>query len=113
MSTDFPDDLVQLQHDLDKANADLKTFLDQHPELPEAIDGWHVKPGEGYWLERRREASPGRTDDGKQTKADLRNVLLDLIQQVNGHPHWDTLTGRNLVKARMRLKHADDDPIEE
>lgn len=112
VSDDFPDDLVQLQRDLRQAATNLKAYLDERPHAPEAIDGWHVKPGEGYWLERHREASPGWTDEEKQTEVDLRNTLLNLIQQVHGHPHWDTLSGPDLVKARMRLKHVDDPTAE-
>ncbi|MFF0629786.1 hypothetical protein [Streptomyces sp. NPDC004296] len=105
MSNEFPDDLVQLQRNLRQATADLKAYLDERPHSPEAIDGWHDKPGGGYWLERRRDPSLGWSDDEKQTEADLRGKLLDTIEQVHGHPHWNTLTGPDLVKARMRLKH--------
>ncbi|GGX40318.1 hypothetical protein [Streptomyces noursei] len=106
--SDFPDDLVQLQRNLRQADADLRAFLNEHPHAPEPVDGWHDKPGEGHWHERRQDPSPGWTDDEKQTEVELRKVLLDAIQQVHAHPHWNTLTGPDLVKARMRLKHADD-----
>ncbi|MGW2920373.1 hypothetical protein ACWDBF_21280 [Streptomyces angustmyceticus] len=105
---DFPDDLVQLQRDVHAANADLKTFLEQHPEPPEPIDGWHDKPGEGYWRDRQRVASAGWSDEDKTREAELRQRLHDLIPQVHGHPHWGTLSGPELVKARMALKHIDD-----
>lgn len=109
MTTDFPDDLVQLQRDLHAAHANLKTFLDQHPEPPEAIDGWHDKPGEGYWRDRRREASPGWSDEDKQRGAELRTRVQDLAAQVHMHPYWDSLSGPDLVMARMKLKHVDDE----
>ncbi len=108
MSNTFPDDLVQLQRDLDHTKNTLKAFLDERPHSPEPNDGWTDKPGEGYWRERHREPSPGWSDDEKQRETDLRRRLLDLIEQVHGHPHWDTLDGPDLVKARMRLKHVDD-----
>jgi hypothetical protein len=106
--TDFPDDLVQLQRAVHAANADLRTFLDAHPEPPEPIDGWHDKPGEGYWRDRQRPASAGWSDDDKQHEAELRQRLHELIPQVHTHPHWATLSGPDLVTARMRLKHIDD-----
>lgn len=108
MSNDFPDDLVQLQRDLHAATTTLKAFLDAHPHSPEPMDGWHRKPGEGYWTESRREPSPGWSDEEKQQETDLRAKLLDLIEQVHTHPHWESLSGPDLVKARMRLKHIDD-----
>ncbi|MEU7642938.1 MULTISPECIES: hypothetical protein [unclassified Streptomyces] len=58
-------------------------------------------------LERRRDPSLGWSDDEKQTEADHRAKLLDLIERVHGHPHWDALSGPDLVTARMRLKHAE------
>jgi hypothetical protein len=106
---DFPDDLVQLQRDLHAATADLKAFFDEHPHSPEPADGWHDKPGEGYWRERRRDASPGWSDDDKAREAELRKVLLGFIDQVHTHPYWDTLSGPDLVAARMKLKHVDDE----
>ncbi|MFF8784775.1 hypothetical protein [Streptomyces sp. NPDC015125] len=108
MSTDFPDDLVQLQRQVHQAYADLKTFLDQHPDPPEPIDGWHDKPGEGYWRERRREASAGWSSEDKARVIELRQRLHDLIPQLHTHPHWGTLSGPDLVEARMKLKHIDD-----
>ncbi|MFD8545613.1 hypothetical protein [Streptomyces sp. NPDC059649] len=105
---DFPDDLVQLQRDLHAATAALKAFLDEHPHSPEPVEGWHRKVGEGSWYESRRDPSPGWSDEEKQTEVDLRAKLLDLIDKVHTHPHWDTLSGPDLVKARMALKHIDD-----
>ncbi|RXS84197.1 hypothetical protein EST92_11605 [Streptomyces sp. TM32] len=112
MSTDFPDDLVQLQRDLHATTADLKAFLDQHPGSPEPTDGWTDRPGEGYWRDRQREPSPGWSDDDKAREQELRQQLLDLIDQVHTHPYWESLTGPDLVKARMKLKHVDDEPDE-
>lgn len=109
MSTDFPDDLVQLQRDVHAANADLRAFLHAHPEPPEPIHGWHDRPGEGYWRERRRDPSDGWSDEDKARVVELRQRLHDLIPKVHGHPHWDTLSGPELVKARMALKHIDDE----
>ncbi|MFJ9473363.1 hypothetical protein [Streptomyces caniferus] len=108
MSTDFSDDLVQLQRDVHAANADLKVFLDQHPE---PIGGWHDKPGEGYWRNRQRDPSAGRSDDDKQREVELRQRLHDLIPQVHTHPRWATLSGPDLVKARTKLKHIDDSAV--
>ncbi|MEU9122830.1 hypothetical protein AB0C96_23700 [Streptomyces sp. NPDC048506] len=72
VAKDFPDDLVQLQRDPHKATADLKAFLDPHPDAPECIDGWHDKLGQGQWHERRRDPSPGWSDEDKQLEVDLR-----------------------------------------
>ncbi|UKY47871.1 hypothetical protein [Streptomyces inhibens] len=99
---------MQLRRDLDQVNADLKAFLDAHPHAPEPLDGWHGKPGEGYWRDRQRDPSPGWSDDDKAHETELRRNLLDLIGKVHSHPHWDALTGPDLVKARMKLKHIDD-----
>ncbi|WP_310726930.1 hypothetical protein [Streptomyces sp. N2A] len=108
MSHTFPDDLVQLQRDLDTTKAALKQFLDEHPHSPEPMDGWHRKVGEGSWYESRRDPSPGWSDEEKQTEVDLRARLLALIDKVHTHPHWDTLSGSDLVKARTKLKRVDD-----
>ncbi|MGA4875885.1 hypothetical protein [Streptomyces lydicamycinicus] len=105
---DFPDDLVQLQRDIHAATAELKQFLDAHPEPPEPVPGWHDKPGEGYWRDRQRDPSAGWSDEDKQRERDLRARLHDLIPKVHTHPHWDTLSGPDLVTARMKLKHIDD-----
>ncbi|MER7151239.1 hypothetical protein [Streptomyces lydicus] len=113
MSNDFPDDLVQLQRDLDQATHALKAFLDERPHSPEPHDGWTDKPGEGYWRDRHSEASLGWTDEEKQQETDLRRRLLDLIEQVHGHPHWDTLSGPDLVKARMKLKRVHDESADD
>ncbi len=96
MSTDFPDDLVQLQRDLHAATADLKAFLDAHPEPPEPIDG-----------------TAGWSDDDKAREVELRKALLDLTAQVHTHPHWESLSGPELVKARMKLKRIDDEPADD
>lgn len=108
MSTDFPDDLVQLQRQVHQANADLRAFLHAHPEPPEPVDGWHDKPGEGYWRDRQRDASNGWSDEDKQREIELRGRLHELIPQLHSHPHWDTLSGPDLVAARMALKRAAD-----
>lgn len=110
--SDFPDDLVQAQRDLHKATADLKGFLNAHPEPPEPVDGWNAKRGEGSWRDSQRDPSPGWSDEDKALEAQLRRQLLDLIGKVHSHPHWNTLTGPDLVKARMALKHIDDQPDE-
>ncbi|WP_329143522.1 hypothetical protein OIU91_06155 [Streptomyces sp. NBC_01456] len=91
MSTDFPDDLVQLQRDLHQATAGLRTFLADHPEPPEPIDG-----------------TAGWSSDDKARERELRQRLHDLIAQVHTHPYWDSLSGPDLVTARMKLKHVDD-----
>ncbi|MFF4699901.1 hypothetical protein [Streptomyces chattanoogensis] len=108
MSTDFPDDLVRLQRDLDEAYAALRQFLDEHPTSPEPMDGWHDVRGNGYWHDRHKEPSPGWSDGDKQLEANLRQCLLRLVTKVHTHPHWDTLSGGDLVAARMKLKHVDD-----
>ena len=105
---DFPDDLIQLQRRLHQANADLRAFLHAHPEPPEPINGWHDKPGEGYWRNRQRAASDGWSSEDKQREVELRARLHELIPQVHGHPHWATLSGPGLVKARMALKGTGD-----
>ncbi|MGD3108783.1 hypothetical protein [Streptomyces sp. YGL11-2] len=81
------------------------------PSPPEAIDGWTDKPGEGYWRDRHHDPSPGWSDDDKQRETELRERTLDLATQVHGHPHWDTLRGADLVKARMKIKHMDDESV--
>ncbi|WP_329330769.1 hypothetical protein OIU81_03050 [Streptomyces sp. NBC_01454] len=93
MSHDFPHDLVQLQRHLHAATADLRAFLHAHPEPPEPING-----------------TAGWSAEDKAREVELRQRLQDLIDQVHTHPYWDTLSGTDLVTARMRLKHVDDEP---
>ncbi|MFD7922477.1 hypothetical protein ACFV3R_25035 [Streptomyces sp. NPDC059740] len=108
MSHDFPDDLVQLRREADKTRADLAALLERLPWSTEPMDGWEQGPERGYWRERRKDSSPGWTDEEKAQVAELRARLNDLVDQVHTHPYWDTLSGAGLVKARGALRHVDD-----
>ncbi|MFF7411616.1 hypothetical protein [Streptomyces lydicus] len=87
MTTDFPDDLVQLQRRLHVATAAYKQALD------DTTNDW----------------ASGNEQAGRDLPSQLAH-LRDLIERVHMHPYWDTLSGPDLVKARMALKHVDDQP---
>ncbi|MFF2811347.1 hypothetical protein ACFVT2_30065 [Streptomyces sp. NPDC058000] len=44
-----------------------------------------------------------------RAESHLRESLLDTIDRAHGHLHWDTLADPDLVQARMKIKHVDDE----
>lgn len=105
MSTDFPDDLVQAQRDLNQVTAQLHAA---YAELP-----WSAAPEAGWQREDRQPSvsfpdSPGWTDEQKQQIEELRARRLQLAETIVTHEYWATHSGADAVAARTALKHIDD-----
>ncbi|MGK5631044.1 hypothetical protein [Streptomyces sp. URMC 123] len=103
----FPDDLLAAQKELHQVTAELAELSARLP--------WSVEPMPGFsegdgWRARERPDSPGWTDEEKAEVDRLRERKLELSFAVSGHAFWKTLDTGAVVKARMALKHAHEQP---
>ncbi|WP_329028415.1 hypothetical protein [Streptomyces sp. NBC_00690] len=56
--------------------------------------------------------SPGYSAEQQAEEARLRGLLLELSTTVSTHAFWQTLSGPELVAARMELKQSTLDPAD-
>ncbi|MBM9624388.1 hypothetical protein [Streptomyces zhihengii] len=105
--SDFPDDLTAAQTRLHQATAEHAALVRTLPWSVEPHDGWpgteHPHTGQ---ISGGREPSPGWSDEQKAAVAQLRQECLALSVTVTTHPYWQTLSGEDVYRARMRLKAA-------
>ncbi|WP_432072667.1 hypothetical protein [Streptomyces wuyuanensis] len=104
---DFPDDLRDAQLRLHQARSAYRALCRELPWSVEPAEGWTGE--EGHYSSYRREfpESPGWSEEQRAEEARLRELVLTLSIEVSTHPYWAALTGPDVVKARMALKHAE------
>lgn len=104
---DFPDDLRDAQLRLHQARSAYRALCRELPWSVEPAGGWTGE--EGHYSSYRREfpESPGWSEEQRAEEARLRELVLTLSIEVSTHPYWAALTGPDVVKARMALKHAE------
>ncbi|MFE6085992.1 hypothetical protein [Streptomyces virginiae] len=109
----FPDDLLKLQEQLHRANAEHRAFLARLPWSVEPMKGW--ARGERYSHRGDVPDSPGWSEEEKETADRMWAEIRELAISVVDHPHWATLAREEIVSARMALKkqaRPADDPVE-
>ncbi|MCM2388140.1 hypothetical protein [Streptomyces albipurpureus] len=102
--TDFPHDLRDAQARLHQTRAAYEELCRTLPCSVEPAGGWE---GDKQLHSDRRSGtptSPGNTDQQKEEKARLRDLLLELSTILATHEFWQTLRGPGWVAARMELK---------
>lgn len=104
---DFPSDLLAGQEELHQIRAELLALLKRLPWSVEPLDGFSDDTG---WRKVERPASPGWTEDEQAEVEKLRQRERELAVFVSGHRFWAQVTAENKVDARMRLKHAQEEP---
>ncbi|MFI9311624.1 hypothetical protein [Streptomyces triculaminicus] len=99
---DFPSDLRNAQQEIYRVRAELRALL-------AGLD-WSVEPHEGWtdpadrWHPTQRPATPGWSAEEKQSVAALRARELELAAVILDHDWWESLSGQDVVDARMALK---------
>ncbi|MFD3931765.1 nucleic acid-binding protein [Streptomyces sp. NPDC058614] len=103
---DYPDDLLQLQQDLNTARAELSALLKRLPYSVEPMEAWQ-RP-EGHWLAASpaRPDSPGWTGQEQQDVAALREQERGLSAAIVTHVFWSEVAAPERTDARSNLKHA-------
>ncbi|MGW0764594.1 hypothetical protein [Streptomyces sp. NPDC002676] len=107
---EFPSDLRAGQEELHQVRAELSALLKRLP--------WSVAPMDAFtddtgWRRLERPASPGWTEDEQAEVEKLRQREHELAVFVSCHRYWAEVAAADRVEARMRLKHAHEDPPEE
>ncbi|MFE7775640.1 hypothetical protein ACFU5O_17410 [Streptomyces sp. NPDC057445] len=105
---DFPDDLRDAQLRLHRARAEYQALCRTLPWSVEPAEGWTAVEGQYSGYRRDFPATPGYTDEQKTEVARLRALMLELSTEVTTHPYWATVSGGDVVDARMELKHHPD-----
>ncbi|MGW1022183.1 hypothetical protein ACWD4J_00490 [Streptomyces sp. NPDC002577] len=104
---DFPSDLLAGQEELHQIRAELLTLLKRLPWSVEPLDGFSDHTG---WRKVERPASPGWTADEQAEVEKLRQRERELAVFVTCHRFWSEVPAPETVEARMRLKHAHEEP---
>lgn len=68
------------------------------------------KPDHWYYRNHPRPASPGYTPAQRDQVEELQARLLAASVRVSTHPYWASLSGEDLVSARMELKRTAAEP---
>jgi hypothetical protein len=107
-SYDFPQDLVDAQHELDQVRAALQTLYQRQPWSAEPMEAWGTH--ENAWRKSSRPASPGWDPDDAAEIGRLRARERDLATLIVTHGYWDTLTATDVPAARDALRHHHEQP---
>ncbi|MEU9849328.1 hypothetical protein [Streptomyces sp. NPDC047985] len=103
---DFPGDLHSAQLALLETRAAYDEYAKTLPWSVEPMPGWEGDKQLHSSYRSGKADSPGYTDEQKAEVARFRAELLRLSIEVSTHSYWETLSGPDLVEARMALKHA-------
>lgn len=103
---DFPQDLRDAQEALHRTRAECEEYARTLPWSAEPMPGWEGDKQLHTSYRSSKEASPGYTEEQADRLTGYRVRLLELSTIVMTHPFWGTLSGEDLVLARMVLKHA-------
>ncbi|MFF1594081.1 hypothetical protein ACFVY0_39215 [Streptomyces sp. NPDC058286] len=110
MATDFPGDLLAARRELDAAYAALAALSRTLP--------WSVGPDENGIAatghgphDIARPPTPGYTQEQSAEAGRLKADVMRLATLVTGHEFWGSLSGPELVEARMGLISAAKVPV--
>ncbi|MFB8272909.1 hypothetical protein ACFC96_40860 [Streptomyces sp. NPDC055955] len=105
MATDFPSDLLAARRDLDAAYAALAALSRTLPWSVEPDENGIAATGHGPH-DIARPPTPGYTEQDAVEVARLKADVMRLATIVTGHEFWGSLSGPDLVEARMGLINA-------
>ncbi|MER5277756.1 hypothetical protein ABT025_18635 [Streptomyces sp. NPDC002809] len=107
----FPQDLLDAQASLAETRAASEEYAKTLPWSAVPMPGWEAnKQLHSNYISSKPD-SPGYTDEQAAEVARFRARLLELSTTVMTHPFWATV-GDDVVKARMALQHAHEQPAE-
>ncbi|WP_328335906.1 MULTISPECIES: hypothetical protein [unclassified Streptomyces] len=103
---DFPPDLREAQAELHRIRAEHQELM---RGLPRSVEPMDAVENPDHWYRRNHPlpASPGYTPDQREQADELQARLLEATVRVSTHPFWSSLSGGDLVAARMALKHVE------
>ncbi|MEU6664237.1 hypothetical protein [Streptomyces sp. NPDC046821] len=102
MATDFPSDLLTARRDLDAAYAALAALSRTLPWSVEP-DANGISPTGHGPHDIARPSTTGYTEQEAAEVARFRADVMRLATLVTGHAYWSSLSGPELVEARMGL----------
>ncbi|MFF8696717.1 hypothetical protein ACF08W_31330 [Streptomyces sp. NPDC015144] len=102
----FPQDLRDAQLALHQTRAAYEAYARTLPWSAEPMPGWEGDKQLHSSYRSGKPDSPGYTDEQKVEVTHFREEFLRLSAEVSTHPYWASLSGPDLVDARMALKHA-------
>ncbi|MET7843573.1 hypothetical protein ABZT45_34225 [Streptomyces sp. NPDC005356] len=111
MATDFPSDLLTARRDLDTAYAALAALSQTLPWSVEPNENGIAATGHGPH-DIARPPTTGYTQQDAVEVARLKADVMRLATTVTTHDFWNSLSGPELVEARMGLISAAKVPAE-
>ncbi|MFF8918443.1 hypothetical protein ACF08M_35360 [Streptomyces sp. NPDC015032] len=102
----FPQDLRAAQLALLETRAAYKQYATTLPWSAEPMPGWEGDKQLHSSYQSRKEDSPGYTPQQAAEVVRFQAELLRLSIEVATHEYWQSLSGPELVDARMALQHA-------
>ena len=109
----FPQDLLDAQAALAETWAACDAYARTLPWSAEPLPGWEAEKQPYTSFRSGKADSPGYTAEQAAEVARFQARLLELSVAVSTHPFWGGLEGDAVVKARMALKHAHDEPADD
>ncbi|MFJ9683553.1 hypothetical protein ACIRP2_36785 [Streptomyces sp. NPDC101194] len=103
---DFPENLRAAQLSLLETRTAYEQYVTTLPWSAEPMPGWEGDKQLHSSYRSHKEDSPGYTEAQAAEVARFRAELLRLSAEVVTHPYWQSLSGPDLVDARMVLQHA-------
>ncbi|MFJ7489661.1 hypothetical protein ACIQZB_00120 [Streptomyces sp. NPDC097727] len=102
----FPQDLRDAQLALHQTRAAYEQYATTLPWSAEPMPGWESdKQLHSNYVSGKPDSS-GYTEEQAAEVARFQAELLRLSAEVATHSYWESLSGPDLVDARMALKHA-------
>ncbi|MFB6990270.1 hypothetical protein [Streptomyces sp. NPDC056304] len=102
----FPEDLRAAQLALHQTRATSEQYATTLPWSAEPMSGWESDKQLHSTYRSGKPDSPGYTEEQAADVTRFRAELLRLSTEVVTHPYWQSLSGPDLVDARMVLRHA-------
>ncbi|MFJ5725005.1 hypothetical protein [Streptomyces sp. NPDC093149] len=103
---DFPQDLRAAQLALLQTRAAHDVYATTLPWSAEPMPGWESDKQLHSNYVSGKPDSPGYTEEQAAEVTRFKAELLRLSTEVVTHPYWQSLSGPDLVDARMMLQHA-------
>ncbi|MEU6016896.1 hypothetical protein ABZ826_23460 [Streptomyces sp. NPDC047515] len=107
---DFPQNLRDAQLALHQTRAAYEQYATTLPWSAEPMPGWEGDKQLHSSYRSHKEDSPGYTEEQAEEVRRFQEELRRLSAEVATHPFWESLSGPDLVDARMVLKHAHEQP---
>ncbi|WP_331764769.1 hypothetical protein [Streptomyces sp. NBC_01238] len=102
----FPQDLRDAQIALHQTRAAYEEYAKTLPWSAVPMPGWESDKQLHSSYRSHKEDSPGYTEEQAAEVRRFQDELRRLSIAVSTHPFWESLSGPDLVEARMALKHA-------